>query len=154
MKRIWSILVVLVIIISVLGMCSCTPKAGPSPSPVMTPKATTSPSIASPGLGTPGMGTPGVNTATIPNFLVGTVVPIADVPTVKQAIDKKYPQCTIQSVTHAEYQGKQVYSVTLIDKNSKNVQVYVEPNGTIIESTGSPKPSAGTSASPKTSPKS
>ncbi|MEL7609935.1 MAG: PepSY domain-containing protein [Bacillota bacterium] len=142
MKRVWSVLVVLVMILSVLGACSCTPQAGPSPSPVMTPQ------ITSPGAASPGVGTPGMNGATIPNFLVGTVVPIEDVPAVKKAIDEKYPGATIQSVTHAEYQGKQVYSVTLIDKDSKNVQVYVDPAGTITEgtgaTTGSPMPTTGT----------
>lgn len=140
MKRVWSTLVVLAMIISVLGACSCTPQAGPSPSPVMTPQ------ITSPGV-SPGAST-SPNGAMIPNFLVGTIVPIEDVPTVKAAIDEKYPQATIESVTHAEYQGKQVYSVTLIDKDSKNVQVYVEPSGTIMEgmgdTTGSPMPTTGT----------
>lgn len=164
MKRMWLILMALTLVLGLAAGCACTAEPTPTPTPMVTPGA--SPDTTTPGTNaspapTNG-GTMGNETMTIPNFLVGTVVAMEELPEkIRAAIDREYPNASVQSVTHAEHEGNQAYSVTLTDKEGNNQSFYLAADGTLLPAvspggeTGTDpaaSPNVNPSASPKASP--
>ena len=145
MKKIISACVVLALALTAVG-CACR-GAVVAPSPTLSAKPVTTPQ-ATGGAMTPGMAeTPGAQTSpgeatspdlggTIENFKEGTEVKVEDAPDVKKAITDKYPNATISKITHALVKNAQVYAVEIKDGTTSRT-VYVKPDGTILETTGS-----------------
>ena len=155
MKRMWLILMALTLTLGLVAGCSCTTEPTPTPTPMATPG--TSPSAVPDVTNAPNStdnGTLGDAAMTIPNFLVGTVVALEELPeTIRAAIDREYPEANIQSITHAEYEGNQAYSVTLMDREGTNRSFYVGPNGSILSNmVGGPETGTDPAVSPAGSP--
>lgn len=151
MKRMWLILMTLTLALGLAAGCTDAAEPTPSPSPAATPGV--SPNTASPGADVSPVPSDGSASMTIPNFLAGTVVALEELPEqIRAAIDREYPDGKVQSVTHAEYKGSQVYSVTLTDKEGANQAFYIAPDGAIY-SAAEADPSASPAASPAASPK-
>ena len=110
-----------------------TPVTTPKLSPMVTQSAAPAVSPAgSPGMspGTSPAGSPG---GTIEGFVEGGQVDPAKVPDVVKAVEKKYPDTTIKTITYALYNTEQVYQVELEGKNANMEKVYVRADGTIVE---------------------
>jgi len=172
MKRMWLILMALTLVLGIAAGCACTAEPTPTPTPMATPAQSPSPVPDSTMQPSP-TDNMGDSTMTIPNFLVGTVVALEELPEkIRAAIDREYPEASVQSVTHAEHEGNQAYSITLTDKDGKNQSFYIAPDGSLIpemtpggetgtdpaaspDPSASPKPNAGDTpaVSPSASPK-
>ena len=167
MKRMWLILTVLTVLGLAAG-CACAVEPTPTPTPVPSASPNTTPDTVTPNTTpdmTPNGGMEG-ESATIPNFLAGTVMALEDLPEkIRGALDREFPEAKVQSVTHAEHEKNQVYSIILTDKEGKEHTLYIAPNGNIIpevkpgvetgsdpavtpDASASPAPAASPSASP------
>lgn len=137
MKRKVSIaLVTALLALTLLWSIGCggggkvTNSPSPALTPVMTAKLTPlmTPSPA-PDL-SPGT-SPGISPAVIEGFIEGGEVDAANVPEVTTAVEGKYPDATIKTITYATYNGEQVYAVEL--EGAEAQKVYVRPDGTLVE---------------------
>ncbi|GEM_PF-3251994 len=141
-KTVISVCVVLMLALTMAG-CACKGTATTTPTPTVKPVATPMTSAGvTPGLATtpgaaasPGASVSPGTSGAIPNFSEGTEVNASDVPNVQQAITAKYPNATITSIKHALVNSQQVYAVEIKDGTNTET-VYVQPDGTIVEKTG------------------
>lgn len=132
MKRMWLILMALTLVLGIAAGCACTAEPTPTPTPMATPPQGATPA-PKPTLQPGPTDDMGDTTMTIPNFLAGTVVALEELPEkIRAAIDREYPEASVQSVTHAEHEGDQAYSITLTDKDGKNHSFYIAPDGSLI----------------------
>ncbi|MEG1559721.1 MAG: hypothetical protein RRY79_02595 [Clostridia bacterium] len=140
MKKAVIVIVLLGIVTSCFVACS-KPTPVPSGSPIASASqhpTTTVPPVsipvspsASPVGSTSPSGSPATNPGGSPaasnagnTFEEGKEVNIADIPNVKKAIDNKYKDAKIKSVTYAMYKEKEMYKVVL-DNKGKSLTVYV-----------------------------
>lgn len=115
---------------------SPSPALTPVTTPMLTPMLTQNVPETSPA-GSPGTspqtspaGSPG---GTIEGFVEGGEVDPAKVPDVVAAVENKYPDATIKTITYALYNTEQVYQVELEGNNTSMQKVYVRADGTIVE---------------------
>lgn len=69
----------------------------------------------------------------IEDFSEGRVVDPEDVPEIVEALEREYPNCEIQSITHALHLDQQVYEVIFRNEDGQTMTVYVSPDGNITE---------------------
>lgn len=101
---------------------SIMPNTSPSASPMSTMDGAASSASPDPS------GSPGG----ISGFIEGSIVDPEDVPELLAAIEEEYPGATIESITHATYEGEQAYRVTIKLSDGKSSEVYVRSNYEII----------------------
>lgn len=141
------------IMLAVLLAClciGCSRTAEPVPTP-LTPAATADviesmPSAAPDASAAVPDASPGMNGGAliggIAGFVEGKTVEQTDAPDVVNAIQKKYPNATIKSITYATHAGNQVYHV-MMDGVADTTEVYVDANGQISPYVAGTEGSAG-----------
>lgn len=111
---------------------SASPSASPSVSP--TPDRSAEPSLTpdmSPGSSADPNATPGADEL-IDGFMEGRVIDPSEIPEIAAQIGREFPEHTIQSVTHALFEGRQTYRVVLQGDGELSRVVFVYPNGSML----------------------
>lgn len=111
---------------------SASPSASPSVSP--TPDRSAEPSLSpdvSPGSSADPNATPGADEL-IDGFMEGRVIDPSEIPEIAAQIGREFPEHTIQSVTHALFEGRQTYRVVLQGDGELSRVVFVYPNGSML----------------------
>ena len=112
---------------------SPSPALTPVTSPKLSPMVTQSPAPDLSPAGSPGTSPAGSPGGTIEGFVEGGEVDPTKVPDVVAAVEDKYPDATIKTITYALYNAEQVYQVALEGNNTSAQKVYVRADGTIVE---------------------
>lgn len=94
--------------------------AAPSPFPGMSPDISANPNA-----------TPGADEL-IDGFMEGRVIDPSEIPAIASVIAREFPEHSIQSVTHALHEGRQVYRVVLQGSGELSRVVFVYPNGSML----------------------
>ena len=111
---------------------SASPSASPSVSP--TPDRSAEPSLTpdmSPGSSADPNATPGADEL-IDGCMEGRVIDPSEIPEIAAQIGREFPEHTIQSVTHALFEGRQTYRVVLQGDGELSRVVFVYPNGSML----------------------
>lgn len=106
------------------------PTANVSPSPDMSAEPSISPSM-SPNPSISPNTTPGADEL-IEGFMEGRVIDPSEIPEIASNIGREFPEHTIQSVTHALFEGRQAFRVVLQGDGELSKVLYVYPNGSIL----------------------
>ena len=115
---------------------STSPSASPSASPSVSPSpdGSAEPSLSpnmSPGSSFYPSTTPGTDEL-IDGFMEGRVIDPSEIPEIAAHIGREFPEHTIQSVTHALFEGRQAYRVVLQGDGELSRVLFVFPDGNML----------------------
>ena len=111
---------------------SASPSASPSvsPSPDMSAEPSLSPDMSPDSSFYPNT-TPGADEL-IADFIEGKVIDPSEIPEITSMLAREFPEHTIQSVTHALFEGRQAYRVVLQGDGELSRVLFVFPSGSIL----------------------